>query len=184
MFLAVFAVAGFTAPAGTSYAQPSSSTKPRSGLHDRAFGTADWGIAPQPSTEQPLSETVNKQSLGPSGSGSVHFGPLSGAERKAEQMLQQQQKQQPVLKFIKARSFAGAKAGYVFRMGPKGLGYYLEAGQVIAKGKHDKAKQSRPDDSLKTASDKEQLGQSPSTGGVDHSEDMQPVKGEGSTLLS
>jgi hypothetical protein len=33
--------------------------------------------------------------------------------------------------FIKANSFEGKRNGYAFRLGPRGLGYYIDPGQSV-----------------------------------------------------
>ena len=101
----------------------------------------------------------------------MHVGPLSAADRTTQQAEEARQKQQSAPKFIKAKSFKGQKAGYVFKKGPKGLGYYLEGdkGRVVAKPK-------QPVQADPAVSEDEEQAQMPQDAD-DSDADMQPVKG-------
>ena len=96
-----------------STSQPASHAQTRhsSALHDRAFGRQ------LPASQQPASKPLQ-------GAANVHIGPVSAAETRSQQQHQQQDWQP---KFVKAKHFAGGKAGYVFKKGPKGVGYYLDS---------------------------------------------------------
>lgn len=160
--------AGSTGVASTSYDTASEPAQPRSGMHDRAFGTAGWGSPAQPSSRKPH----KKGSANVAESALVHIGPLTASDRKAHQ------EQSAAPKFIKAKSFGGAKAAYAFKTGPKGLGYYLEAG---ASGLAAKQRQiDREEVGLQAASVALQDTEQPlrqSRDGADSDGDMQPVKG-------
>lgn len=128
--------AGDTGTASASYASlPASSSQRTSAAHDRAFGSAPgWDASLQPSAQKPQKKKL--KGLSSAGTpGKVHIGPLSAADRTAQQAEEERQKQQSAPKFIKAKSFEGQKAGYAFKKGPKGLGYYLDGdtGRFVAK---------------------------------------------------
>ena len=103
--------------------------------------------------------------------GQVHIGPLSAADRTTPQAEEERQRQQSAPKFIKAKSFVGQKAGYVFKKGPKGLGYYSDGDKGRAMVKPKQAVQAEP----VVSEDEQQVQMSHD---VDDSDvDMQPAKG-------
>ncbi len=103
--------------------------------------------------------------------GQVHVGPLSAADRTTQQAEEERQKQQSAPKFIKAKSFEGQKAGYAFKKGSKGLGYYLEGdkGRFVAKPK-------QPVQAVPVVSEHDEQAQMPHDAD-DSDADMQPAKG-------
>jgi hypothetical protein len=103
--------------------------------------------------------------------GQVHIGPLSAADRTTQQVEEERQKQQFAPKFIKAKSFEGQKAGYAFKKGPKGLGYYLEGDKGRAVVKPKQAVQAEP-----VVSEHKEQAQTPHDAD-DSDADMQPAKG-------
>lgn len=103
--------------------------------------------------------------------GQVHTGPLSTADRTTQQAEEEQQKQQSAPKFIQAKSFEGRKAGFAFKKGSKGLGYYLEGDKGRAVVKPKQAVQAEP-----VVSEDEEQGQMPHDAD-DSDADMQPAKG-------
>lgn len=146
------------------------SSQHTSAAHDRAFGTASgWGTPAMPSAQK------QGQSVKP---GPVHVGPLGLADRKAQQEEAEVQEQQQAPRFIKAKSFAGGRAGYVFKKGPKGLGYYAEGkkGSVVGR-----SKQAASNDSAVPQRDEQQVQQPDNI--ADSDEDMQPTTGLISPLL-
>lgn len=155
------------------------SSQHTSAAHDRAFGTASgWGVPVMPSVQK-QGQSVK---LGP-----VHVGPLALADRQAQQEEAAVQEQQQAPRFIKAKSFAGGKAGYAFKKGPKGLGYYAEGKNAegkIAEGKKGsavaKSRQAASNDSAVAQRDEQQVQQPDST--ADSDEDMQPTTGTITTL--
>ena len=154
-------------------------------LHNRAFGTADWAIPQQPSGQQPLGSNKKKRKgPGPSEHVSVHVGPLREADRKQQQQQQQQRQQHSSAKFIKAKSFAGAKAGYVFQNGPKGLGYYLEKGNAAVSKQQQAANQPKhgQSEAARASLDAEQPTHSV-TDATEDADDMQPTHGEYMLIL-
>ena len=152
-----------------------------SALHSRAFGTPDWGSHTQPSGQQPHSKQ-KKVGSAPLEPVSVHVGPLSEANRRIQQQ-QEQQQQQTGARFLKANSFAGAKTGYVFKTGPNGLGYYLEAAHAIAVNQKQAAIRSKQSQA-ETAGASADAGQvtHSSTDAVEEAEDMQPAPGESQVI--
>ena len=156
---------GSTGTASTSYDAAPASGQPRSAAHDRAFGTAGWGAPTRPLGQSPL-EKQKKNGFAASELAAVRVGPVSAADRKAEQ------EQQPAVQFIKAKSFGGAKAGYAFKKGLKGMGYYLEGGAVGGPA----VKQRQQGELQDTQDDEEQPVQEQNNG-ADSDEDMQPIQG-------
>ena len=163
--------AGDTGTASTSYALLPASSQRTSAAHNRAFSSAPgWGTSQQPSAQKPQ----KKGSKGLSSAvtpGQVHIGPLSTADRTTQQAEEERQKQQSAPRFIKAKSFEGRKAGYAFKKGPQGLGYYLEGDKGRAVAKSKQAVQAEP-----VVSEDEEQAQMPHDAD-DSDADMQPAKG-------
>ena len=144
-----------------------------SSVHARAFGHTSWGpsATTAPSRKRHLAAAASQPA-------SVHIGPLSAADAHTD--IQSQQADQPLPAFVKAKAFSGAKPGYVFKKGSKGLGYYLEAGASdLAVSKPPQQKQpemppGRP--GLSKKQQQQQAGEEEEAGAMSD-EDMQPVKG-------
>ena len=107
----------------------------------------------------------------------VHVGPLGLADKKAQQEEAAVQEQQQAPRFIRAKSFAGGKAGYAFKKGPKGLGYYAEGKKGSAAAR---SRQAASNDSAVAQGDEQQVQQPDNT--ADSDEDMQPTTGMITTL--
>ncbi len=160
--------AGDTGTASTSYASLPASSQRTLAAHDRAFGSAPgWGTSLQPSPQKPQKKGLSS-AVTP---GQVHIGPLSAADRITQQAEEERQKQQSTPKFIKTKSFEGQKAGYAFKKGPKGLGYYSDGDKGRAVVKPKQAVQADP-----VVSEHEEQAQMPHDAD-DSDADMQPAKG-------
>lgn len=142
--------------------------------HARAFGSANQGptVTTTQAQKRPHAATAPATSSQPS----VSIGPLSAADACTDRQPFLAQQGPPA--FVKAKAFSGAKAGYVFKKGSKGLGYYLEERAAGLPAK--KARQQRQAEALQ--------GRSPATEQQQHSmeeekalamnnEDMQPITG-------
>lgn len=147
-----------------------------SSVHARAFGHTSWGPA---ATTAPSRK--RHQAAAACQPASVHIGPLSAADARIDR--QSQQADQSLLAFIKAKAFSGAKPGYVFKKGSKGVGYYLEAGASdLPVSKPPQQKQSEMLPGRSGLSKTQQQQQQQQAGGEEGAgatsdEDMQPVKG-------
>ena len=135
-----------------------------SALHDRAFGR-------QLPAGQPTSSTS------PQTAAEVHIGPVSAAETRSHQQQQQQARQ---AKFVKAKRFAGAKAGYVFKKGAKGVGYYLDpssnGGVILSEQQPVHSNRQTPAAAVESQDVSEDVDGSVAR--RDHAEDMRPISGE------
>ena len=147
-----------------------------SGVHVRAFGHTGQGSSP---TTAPNHK--RHQAAAASQPASVHIGPLSAADARTARQSQQPQQSLPA--FIKAKAFSGAKPGYAFKKGSKGVGYYSEAGASdLPVSTPQQQTQSKMLPGRSAASEKQQQQQQPQAeeeeeAGAMSDEDMQPVKG-------
>lgn len=156
-------VAGSTGQPSTS--QPAAVLRhSTSAPHARAFGR-------QLPAGQPTTCTS------PQTAADVHIGPVSAAETRSHQQQQQQSQQ---AKFVKAKHFSGAKAGYVFKKGGKGVGYYLDpssSGRVNLSGQQP-TQSNRQTPAAAESSQDVPGSVDDSVTRQDEAEDMQPVSGE------
>lgn len=139
--------------------------------HARAFASASLGPTPAQQRPQAASAAAASSQLA-----SVSIGPLSAAAARTDRQPHMAQ-QQPLPAFVKAKAFSGGKAGYTFKKGSQGLGYYLEGSAAGLPGR--KAKQERQTEVLQgrsAATEQQQDGEQEETQAMSV-EDMQPIKG-------
>lgn len=147
----------------------------RPAVHDRAF-------AGHLLTSQPASSKPAHQAQPVSG---VHIGPVTAAETLSNSRQQQQQPQaqsQPQANFVKAKQFAGARKGYAYKKGPKGIGYYLDP-HSAAGVSLNRTQQAEASASEAPGQEPEEQGVAAGTRRIEDAEDMQPVAGELSSSL-
>lgn len=153
------------------------------GLHARAFGSPSQGPSAQghkrPQAAAAAAAAASSQPV------SVHVGPLSAADARMHRQAQQAQQALPA--FVKAKAFSGPKAGYAFKKGSKGVGYYLEAGAVglpvrklqkeseMLPGKSGISKKQRQQQQQQGRREEDEEEEEGAEAMSD--EDMQPVKG-------
>ena len=147
------------------------------GLHARAFGSSSQG--PSAKSLQRHQAAAAAAAAASSQPVAVHVGPLSAADARTDRQAQPAQQALPA--FVKAKAFSGPKAGYAFKKGSKGLGYYLEAGAVslpvskpqkeseVLLGKSGLSKKQQQQQARREDEEAE--------AGALSDEDMQPVKG-------
>ena len=147
------------------------------GVHARACGSAGWGTrTTAPGLKRHQATTASAASSQPA---SVHIGPLSAAEARTDR--QSQHAQQSLAAFVKAKAFSGAKPGYAFKKGSKGVGYYLEEGaQGLPANKPQQQKGSKVLQGrsavLGQQQQREEAGEEEEAAALSDG-DMQPVKG-------
>ena len=142
-----------------------------SNVHARAFGHASWG----PSTATAPNSKRHQAAAASQPEASVHIGPLSATDACTDR--QSQQAQQPLPAFVKAKAFSGAKPGYAFKKGSKGVGYYLEAGASDLPGSRPQSELLPGKSGVSKQQEQQQQAKEQEEAGATSDEDMQPVKG-------
>lgn len=113
----------------------------------------------------------------------VTIGPAGAAAPAAEgNASAAQQQQQPA--FVAASKFGGARPGYVFKKGPKGVGYYLDA-KERARAERQAAKQARQAAQRAEQAAEQQRQQQNGAGEADSEDEgnMRPVGKVGGSLV-
>eukprot|EP00887_Chlorella_sp_A99_P001155 scaffold14.g1155.t1 len=91
--------------------------------HAHLFGATDGAAAAANGSVRRAKR--QRQQAAADGGGGVSVGPAAaGGARQQAPVQQEDQQRQP--RFVKSRSFQGARPGYAFKRGKEGVGYYLD----------------------------------------------------------